>query len=47
MSHRNSVHDLSVAALIEAANSTTPLSVSRAEDVARVREIGKRFTPVR
>src|SRR5947209_9668826 len=38
---------LTVEALIEAANSTTPLSVSRAEDVQRVREIGKRFTPVR
>jgi SpoVK/Ycf46/Vps4 family AAA+-type ATPase len=38
---------LTVDALVEAANSTTPLSVSRAEDVDRVREIGKRFTPVR
>jgi len=38
---------LSAAALIEAANSTTPLSVSRAEDVQRVQEVGKRFTPVR
>jgi SpoVK/Ycf46/Vps4 family AAA+-type ATPase len=38
---------LSAAALIEAASSTTPLSVSRAEDVARVQEVGKRFTPVR
>src|SRR3954468_24328654 len=38
---------LTVAALIEAANSTTPLSVSRAEDVARVQEVGKPFTPVR
>ena len=33
--------------IIEAARSTTPLSVSRAEDVDRVREVGKRFTPVR
>lgn len=33
--------------IIEAARSTTPLSVSRAEDVARVREVGKRFTAVR
>jgi hypothetical protein len=33
--------------IIEAARSTTPLSVSRAEDVGRVREVGKRFTPVR
>jgi len=33
--------------IIEAARSTTPLSVSRAEDVARVREVGLRFTLVR
>lgn len=33
--------------IIEAVRSTTPLSVSRAEDVARVREVGKRFTAVR
>src|SRR5207302_10265752 len=38
---------LSVDAVIEAVSSTTPLSVSRAEDVQRVQEIGKRFTPVR
>ncbi len=38
---------LSVEALIESARSTTPLSVSRAEDIARVQEVGKRFTPVR
>src|SRR4051812_14065284 len=33
--------------IVEAARSTTPLSVSRAEDVARVQEVGKRFTAVR
>jgi hypothetical protein len=38
---------LTVEAITDAARSTTPLSVSRAEDVARVRELGKRFTPVR
>lgn len=38
---------LTIDAIIEAAGSTTPLSVSRAEDVARVREVGARFTPVR
>ena len=38
---------LTVEGLIEAARSTTPLSVSRAEDIAQVREVGKRFTPVR
>ena len=38
---------LTVEALSEAARSTTPLSVSRAEDVARVREVGQRFTPAR
>jgi SpoVK/Ycf46/Vps4 family AAA+-type ATPase len=38
---------LTTEALVEAVRSTTPLSVSRAEDVARVREIGKRFTAVR
>jgi SpoVK/Ycf46/Vps4 family AAA+-type ATPase len=32
--------------IVEAARSTTPLSISRAEDVARVREVGKRFTAV-
>jgi len=37
---------VSAESIIEAARSTTPLSVSRAEDVARVREVGKRFTPV-
>jgi len=38
---------LTTAALVDAARSTTPLSVSRAEDVERVQEIGKRFTAVR
>jgi hypothetical protein len=38
---------LAIEAIVEAARSTTPLSVSRAEDVARVREVGARFTPVR
>src|SRR5256885_729482 len=38
---------LTTEALVDAANSTTPLSVSRAEDVAREREIGKRLTAVR
>jgi len=38
---------VSAESIIEAARSTTPLSVSRAEDVARVQEVGKRFTPVR
>jgi CheY-specific phosphatase CheX len=38
---------LTVEGLIVSARSTTPLSVSRAEDIARVREVGKRFTPVR
>ncbi len=34
-------------ALIESACSTVPLSVARAEDIAEVREVGRRFTPVR
>jgi len=38
---------VSVEAIADAACSTMPLSVSRAEDVQRVREVGKRFTPVR
>jgi ATPase family associated with various cellular activities (AAA)/AAA+ lid domain len=38
---------VSADSIIDAARSTTPLSVSRAEDVTRVREMGKRFTPVR
>lgn len=38
---------LTVESLAESARSTTPLSVSRAEDIARVQEVGKRFTPVR
>jgi SpoVK/Ycf46/Vps4 family AAA+-type ATPase len=38
---------LGAESIIEAARSTTPLSVSRAEDVSRVRELGLRFTPVR
>jgi hypothetical protein len=38
---------LTTEALIDAARSTTPLSVSRSEEVARVQEIGKRFTAVR
>jgi MoxR-like ATPase len=33
--------------IIEAARSTPPLSISRAEDVARVQEVGKRFTAAR
>jgi ATPase family associated with various cellular activities (AAA)/AAA+ lid domain len=37
---------LSVESISEAARNTTPLSVSRAEDVSRVREMGKRFTAV-
>lgn len=32
--------------IVEAAGNTTPLSVSRAEDVQSVREIGRRFTRV-
>ncbi|MGH9424654.1 MAG: AAA family ATPase, partial [Thermoanaerobaculia bacterium] len=32
--------------IVESVRSTTPLSISRAEDVARVREVGKRFTAV-
>ena len=34
-------------AIIEAAHNTLPLSVSRREDVERIRAIGQRFTPVR
>ena len=37
---------LNVAAIIEAARSTLPLSVTRAEDIAAIRELGRRFTPV-
>ena len=33
-------------AIIEAVRSTLPLSVSRAEDIEAIRELGKRFTPV-
>lgn len=32
--------------IVESATNTTPLSVSRAEDVQRVRDIGRRFTRV-
>ena len=38
---------LTDAGIIEAARSTIPLCVTRAEDVAQVRALGKRFTPVR
>jgi SpoVK/Ycf46/Vps4 family AAA+-type ATPase len=38
---------VSAESIIEAARSTTPLSVSRAEDIARIQEVGKRFTAVR
>jgi hypothetical protein len=38
---------LSTEAVIEALKATVPLAVARAEDVAEVREIGRRFTPVR
>ena len=38
---------LTDAAIVEAARSTVPLSVARAEDVAAIRELGRRFTPVR
>jgi hypothetical protein len=38
---------LTEAAIVEAACSTVPLSQSRAEDIAEVRALGKRFTPVR
>ena len=34
-------------AVIEAARNTLPLSISRREDVERIRAIGQRFTPVR
>ena len=34
-------------AVIEAARNTLPLSISRREDVERIRTIGQRFTPVR
>jgi len=34
-------------AIAEAVRSTTPLSVSRAEDIAAIRDLGRRFTPVR
>ena len=38
---------LTDAAIVDAARSTVPLSVARAEDIAEVRAVGKRFTPVR
>ena len=38
---------LTIDAIVEATRNTTPLSVSRAEDIARVREVGTRFTAVR
>ena len=38
---------LTDAAIADAARSTVPLSVARAEDIAEVRAVGKRFTPVR
>ena len=38
---------LTTDAVIDAAKATLPLSVSRREDVERIREIGQRFTPVR
>jgi hypothetical protein len=38
---------LSTAALVDAANSTLPLSISRREDIEQIREMAKsRFTPV-
>jgi SpoVK/Ycf46/Vps4 family AAA+-type ATPase len=38
---------LSTAALIDAANSTVPLSISRREDIEKIRQMAKgRFTPV-
>jgi hypothetical protein len=37
---------LTDAAIVEAARSTIPLCVTRAEDIAEVRALGKRFTPV-
>jgi SpoVK/Ycf46/Vps4 family AAA+-type ATPase len=37
---------LTAESIVEAARSTTPLSVSRAEDIDAIRELGKRFTPV-
>jgi len=37
---------LTDAAIVEAAHSTVPLSVARAEDIADVRALGRRFTPV-
>ena len=38
---------LTVEAIVDAARSTTPLSVSRAEDISAIRDLGRRFTPVR
>jgi SpoVK/Ycf46/Vps4 family AAA+-type ATPase len=38
---------LSAESIVEAARSTTPLSVARAEDIDAIRELGTRFTPVR
>ena len=38
---------VTVDAIVEAACSTVPLSVARAEDIAGVRALGKRFTPAR
>jgi hypothetical protein len=38
---------LTAESIIEAARSTTPLSISRAEDIDAIRELGTRFTPVR
>jgi ATPase family associated with various cellular activities (AAA) len=34
-------------AIVEAARNTKPLSVARAEDIAAIRDLGARFTPVR
>jgi ATPases of the AAA+ class len=38
---------LNTDAVIDAARNTLPLSVSRQEDIQRIRSIGQRFTPVR
>ena len=37
---------LTVDAIVEAARSTNPLSLTRAEDIAAIRQLGRRFTPV-
>jgi len=37
---------LTVDAIVEAARSTNPLSLTRAEDIAAIRQLGRRFTSV-